>query len=94
MEIAIEMLYELHFSVNGKPVGVNIHKTHENGNHKTAVVEILVFFDFFHHNNLSVCRSDHNTFGLFLKLTDRTSVEVKDNSPNSADYGNESPEYR
>ena len=79
--VAILMMYELHASVNGEPVGMNVQWAHEDRNHQSLVVEILVLVCFLNHHYLAVGRSHDGTLCVTIKVTDGATVEVKYHEP-------------
>ena len=77
VEVAVEVLDELHAAINGEPVGVYVPQTHKDAHHDTAVVEVPVLVDLLDNDNLSVGRSNHNALRIVgSEVAYRTSVEV------------------
>ena len=90
--VAIKMFHELNSSVYWKPIGMHIPKAHKDRNHNTAFMEILVFFHFFYHNDMSVGWSNNNLFGIFsTKIANRTAIEVQNNAIDCSKNRNEYP---
>ena len=76
--VAVYVLHEFHLSVNGEPVGVYVPKTHEDGNHQSAVVEVGRIVHLFNNHNLAICRCHHQVVGVFdIQVSYWTSVEVE-----------------
>ena len=88
VEVAVEMFHEFHFPVNGEPVGMDVDKTHEYGNHQAAIMEVPVFIHFLYDHYLAVGRSYHHTFGIFLEFSYWATIEVEHYSPHRASNGN------
>ena len=76
MEVSFVVYDFFHDSFNGKPVGMHVGDGHKDGDHQSAVVEVLVFFHFFNHHDSSVCRCDHSSFRVSSKLSNGTTEEV------------------
>ena len=54
--VAVLVVHELDLAIDREPVGMNIQRTHEDANHKTLVMEILILFGFLNNYNLAVGR--------------------------------------
>ena len=92
MVVTVLVVYELHLSVHRKPVGMHVQGTHEDRDHQTLVVEVLVLLGLLHDDNLSISRGDHQFFRISVIVAYRTSVEIEHQCPRSAEYHDEDPE--
>ena len=87
------MVYMFHMPVNGKPVGVNVEKTHEDAYHDALFMKILVFIHFFYDYDTAVGRCHNDVFGIFLgKVSDGTTEEIDNHTVQSHCHGYEEPE--
>ena len=94
MVVAVEMLYKLHLAVDGEPVGMYVERTHEDRNHQSFVVEILVLLCFLNHDDLAVGRCHNEFIGVAIEVADRTAVEVERHHPGCAkDEGKDYERY-
>ena len=77
MVVAVEVFHQLHLTVDRKPVGMYVERTHEDGDHQSFVVKILMFLDILYHHDFTVGRCYYHMLGIAIKIADRTTVEVK-----------------
>ena len=89
--VAVLMMNKLHFSVDRKPVGMHVQRTHEDRNHQTLIVEIFVFLGFLHYHNLAVGRRHDQFLRITIVIADRTAVEVQSHQPGCAEDDDEDP---
>ena len=92
MVVAILMVYEFHFALYGKPVGVYVEETHKDAYHQALVVEVGVFLYLFYHDNLAVGGSYHNLACVALEISLRATEEVEHYGIEYAEDGGKSPE--
>jgi len=77
MIVTVEVFNSLYCSVYRKPIGMYVPKTHEDGDHDTTFVEILILFYFLYNNDMSIGWSYYNLLGIFaIKIADRTAIKV------------------
>ena len=81
MIVTVEMLYELHLSIDREPVGMDIQRTHKDRDHESLIMKIRVLLDFLDDHNLSIGRSHHEFVGVAVEIADRTTVEVEGHQP-------------
>jgi hypothetical protein len=79
VEIAVMMLYGLYLTVDGKPVGMHIKRAHEDGNHQSAVMEILSLFYLLNDHHTAVGGSHDYLLRVFIEITNGTTVKIHDN---------------
>ena len=90
--VSVLVVYELDFSVNREPVGMNIQRTHKYANHETLIVKILCFLSLLDNYNLAVSRSYNKFLRVAIKVTNRTAVEVERHKPGGTKDYYEGPE--
>ena len=61
---------------------MHVEKAHEDTDHQTAVMKILVFLHLFNDNDAAVGRSHNHTFCIAFKHTDGTLEKVYQNKVN------------
>jgi hypothetical protein len=89
------MMNELHLAIYREPVGMNVQRTHEYGDHKTFIMEIFVFLSLFNDNNLSIGRSYYKLIGISIKITDWTTIEIECHKPGCSKNEDKNPKrYR
>jgi hypothetical protein len=86
------MVNEFYLTVNGKPVGMYIQRTHEDRDHQSLIVEIFSFFNLLNHNNLTIGRSNDQFVGIAIEIADRTAVEVESHEPGGTKDDYKDPE--
>ena len=91
MVVAVEMLHELHLTIDREPVGMDIQRTHEDGDHQALVVEVGVLLSLFDHNDLSVGRGHDQFLRVAIKIADRTTIEIERNQPRRNEDDQECP---
>jgi hypothetical protein len=78
VEITVLVMYEFHAPVHGIPVGVHVERAHEDTDHQSLIVEILIFLHFLDDHDAAVGRSHDDILCIPSIVADRTAVEVDD----------------
>ena len=91
--VAVLMLYQLHMTVDRKPVGMHVEEAHEYRYHDTALMEILVFIHFLYHHHLAVGRSHNEVVGVVdIQKPLRTAEEIEHDEVKHGEYRDKAPE--
>ena len=81
MVVAVEVLDKLHPSVHWEPVGMDVQRTHEDGNHQSSVVEVVVLLRFLYDDDLAVSRGNDGAFRVAVEVADGAAIEVERQEP-------------
>ena len=83
------MTDQTHDTIGRNPIGMHVEKTHEDADHETTVVEILILIYLLDNDDPAVARSKGNSFRLALIKANRAAEEVDSNQvDNSTDGDN------
>jgi hypothetical protein len=72
------MVYGLHLSINGEPIGMYIEQAHKDADHQTLVVEILCLFYFLNDHHFAIGGSHYDTLCVISgKIANGTAEEIQ-----------------
>ena len=92
--VAVLVMHQFNLPIYGEPVGMYIPQTHKDTDHQSFVVEIFVFFHFLDDHHLTVGRSNHEFFGILIRIiTDGTTEEIHNDSINHTENDRKDPEW-